>query len=525
MAALQPPAAARIERFDSFDSNYSTSELSEATAASEQQADNALKPALEELPVIASLTVHGHGKGTNKKHMSRGDLVGVALRAVSRHILRGPELETWNIAETATVAVLREVLGGKNSTGPPTLDDIKLTRKAMDAGVPKVPKELRITPLTAPRRHAEMLPEGDKGVLAGEVSVELVEYVGPEKPASDKVVLLLHGGAYFLGSPRSHRWASQGVALGLRSKVVAVDYALAPEHKYPRGLLDCISAYLALVDPRGSSPLPKLRPEQVVLMGDSAGGGMSTACLLYLRDKGLPMPGGAVLISPWTDLTLSDPYNQLCFHDYLPSDPDAVMGARSRVRLQDDPNGSYIYCTKREALEDPYASPLFHPSLSSLPPILIQAGGAERVLGQSTLLAFKLASEPAQDVSLEVYDDQIHVFQLMARAHPASKKAMARLVEWIRTLPSARAEKPRKAFFRVGKRELEPRAGETAAAAADPKALAREMLDRCAQVRGLEGKLLKAKRKPWGEERVRSKGPIEVGERLEVYEEWAKKML
>lgn len=337
----------------------------------------------------------------------------MALRASSRHIVKGPEKPSWNVAETATVAILREVLGGGGSGGAhaPTVDEIKVTRRAMEERMPKQPKEVSLKNVTVPRKHADFVPEDSHARLTGSVPCELIEYIGTDKAsASDKVVLLLHGGAYIVGSPRSHRWASYACALKLRSRVLAVDYALAPENKYPSGLLDCLSAYLALITGGNNqaSGVTKVDPKQVVFMGDSAGGGMCSALMLYLRDHNLPLPGAAVLMSPWTDLTLSDPFNQLHISDYLPNDSDAIMGSGSRLRYHEDVEGTYFYCTKREAVEDPYASPLFAPSLEGLPPILIQAGGAERPLGQCILLAFRLAAEKAQNVTLEVYEDQIH---------------------------------------------------------------------------------------------------------------------
>jgi acetyl esterase/lipase len=462
-------------------------------------------------------------------------LVGVALRAASRHVVKGPELPSWNVAETAMVSILRTVLGGAGGSGAPSLEDLKVTRKAMEDRLPKQPKEISIEQLSIARKHAEFLPIGDPAILTGSVPCELVSYVDGSKPTSDgsksifdKVVLLCHGGAFIVGSPRSHRWASYACALKLKSRVLAVDYALAPEHKYPRGLLDSLSAYLALIGHAGAGH-PKVAPvksSQVILMGDSAGGGLCTALLLMLRDKGLPMPGGAVLMSPWTDLSLSDPFNQLHFSDYLPNDSDAIMGENSRIRFHEDPTGTYMYCTKREAIEDPYVSPLFAPSMANLPPILIQAGAAERPYGQAIKLAFRLAAEPEQNVTFESYSDQIHVFQLLGDAHPASKRGIARFLSWIEQLPPAgTTAKPEKKYFVITPKDLAAGTKTSDATPCGPEVFAKELLDGCKRIRELEGKHLMSKRKSYGQVKQRTSREVEVGEKLEEYEKAANQVL
>jgi acetyl esterase/lipase len=127
-----------------------------------------------------------------------------------------------------------------------------------------------------------------------------------------RVMLYVHGGAYFFGSVDEHRYQLQRHARKLRARVFAPRYRLAPQFPFPCGLHDCLAAYLYL--------LTMQEPEEIVLAGDSAGGGMVVSMLVTLRDQGLPLPAGAVLISPWVDLTHSFPSvaggNEL---DYIPA--------------------------------------------------------------------------------------------------------------------------------------------------------------------------------------------------------------
>jgi len=132
------------------------------------------------------------------------------------------------------------------------------------------------------------------------VPVEVVEYASPTQ--QDFAFLYLHGGAYTLGSPKSHRWATLGLAKRLPGvKVYAPHYALAPENRYPAGLADCISVYMELLSTH----------KNIVVGGDSAGGGMAVALASWLRDNGKTMPKALCLLSPWVDMTFSDPSMQL----------------------------------------------------------------------------------------------------------------------------------------------------------------------------------------------------------------------
>lgn len=114
-----------------------------------------------------------------------------------------------------------------------------------------------------------------------------------------RVMLYVHGGAYFFGSIDMHRYQMQRHARKLKARVFAPEYRLSPQFPFPCGLQDCLAAYLYL--------LTFQEPNTIILAGDSAGGGMVLSMLVIMRDQGIPLPAGAILISPWCDLTHSFP--------------------------------------------------------------------------------------------------------------------------------------------------------------------------------------------------------------------------
>lgn len=115
-----------------------------------------------------------------------------------------------------------------------------------------------------------------------------------------RIMLYVHGGAYFFGSVDEHRYQIQRHARKLKARVIAPRYRLAPQFPFPCGIQDCLATYLYLLEAGHT-------PNTIILAGDSAGGGMVLSVLVTLRDRGIAMPAGAVLISPWVDLTHSFP--------------------------------------------------------------------------------------------------------------------------------------------------------------------------------------------------------------------------
>ncbi|KAK7408732.1 hypothetical protein QQX98_009089 [Neonectria punicea] len=154
-----------------------------------------------------------------------------------------------------------------------------------------------------------------------------------------RVMMYVHGGAYFFGSVDEHRYQMQRHARKLKARVFAPRYRLAPQFPFPCGLQDCLAAYLYL--------LAVQDPTTIVLAGDSAGGGMVVSLLCVLRDQGLPLPAGAILISPWVDLTHSFP--SVSGHAPLDYIPQAGFHHKPS-RAWPPPNEDDIAMLREEAL-------------------------------------------------------------------------------------------------------------------------------------------------------------------------------
>jgi acetyl esterase/lipase len=207
---------------------------------------------------------------------------------------------------------------------------------------------------------------------------------------SDRVVLYLHGGAYMMGSINTHRELMARIARACACRVLALDYRLAPEHPFPAALDDALAAYYWLLT-QGVSPA------QLMLAGDSAGGGLVLSTLLALRDANAPLPAGAILLSPWTDLTASG--------------ASIVSRAAAEPMLEIDMlrETAAYYCGVNDAKE-PLISPHFG-DFRGLPPLLIQVGDAEILRDDSTRVA-AAATVAGVAVEISVWEEAFHVFQM-----------------------------------------------------------------------------------------------------------------
>ena len=283
----------------------------------------------------------------------------------------------------------------------------------------------------------------------------------------DRVILYVHGGAYYFGSVDEHRYQMQRHARKMKARVLAPRYRLAPQFPFPCGLYDCIATYFYLLE--------HFPPSQILFAGDSAGGGMVLSMLVVLRDQGCPLPAGTILLSPWVDLAHSFPSvagngdgDYIPPHGFLhkpsmawpppPTDEvkrvarktfeqppaDAVelpaefstadgeedgntakprpaptsqstsqlpgVGENLRINL----DGQMIELKEQiqlyapnDLLSHPLVSPVMQPSLGGLPPMLIQTGGAELLHDEQVYLAHKAANPkayPPSEAILAEYD-------------------------------------------------------------------------------------------------------------------------
>lgn len=214
------------------------------------------------------------------------------------------------------------------------------------------------------------------------------EWLRPPSAVPGRVVLYLHGGGYVIGSPRSHRHLAAAIAGAAGASALLLDYRLAPEHPFPAAVEDATAAYRWLLD-------QAIAPEHIVIAGDSAGGGLTVATLLALREARVPLPAGGVCISPWVDLTCSG----ASYATKAAADPIVRRaGVEEMAR-------AYLGATPPRT---PLASPLFA-DLRGLPPLLIHVGSDEVLLDDAVQLAER-AKAAGVDATLEIYDRMIHVW-------------------------------------------------------------------------------------------------------------------
>ena len=222
----------------------------------------------------------------------------------------------------------------------------------------------------------------------------------------DSVILYLHGGGYVIGSARTGANLAAPLSRRTGLPAVSLDYRLAPENPFPAAVDDALAAYNALQE----------GGRDVLIAGDSAGGGLALATILAARRQGLRLPPAAVVFSPWTDLTLS--------------------GASMDARSDQDPLFSRehfdAYVDAYLAGHDPkdeLASPLLA-DLTGLPPLLIQVGSAEVLLDDSLRLAAR-AAEQEVDVSLDVVAGAPHVYQFNVGVMDEADAALTRAAQWL----------------------------------------------------------------------------------------------
>jgi phosphinothricin tripeptide acetyl hydrolase len=253
------------------------------------------------------------------------------------------------------------------------------------------------------------LPEGVTvtEVVAGGVPAEWIE---PEGGGGDAAVLYLHGGGYVLGAPDSHRPMVAHLVARLGAPALLIDYRLAPEHPFPAAVDDAVAAYEWLIDRVGSAA-------KLAIAGDSAGGGLTVAMLLALRERDLPQPAAAVPISPWTDLALTG--ETMDTHDAV----DVMVGREGLSWMAD----AYL---AGHAATDPLASPL-HGDLSGLPPLLIHVGGRETLLDDARRLAAGVVAQDGE-VEITIEPEMIHVWHLFAGMLPEANESLDEIAGFLR---------------------------------------------------------------------------------------------
>ncbi len=252
-----------------------------------------------------------------------------------------------------------------------------------------------------------------RGVGVEETSINGLhaEWLRPTGAREGKVLLYLHGGAYVIGNCRTHRNLASHIAKAAGMTALLPEYRLAPEHRFPAGIEDAVGVYRYLL-------AEGFAPGDITIAGDSAGGGLTVATLLSLRHAGDPMPGNAVLLSPFLDVTASGESMQTRADQdpwFEQRDIEVVVGH---------------YCNDESEARNPLVSPVFA-HVHGLPPVYIQVGDDEILLSDSTRFAAKL-EEAGVDVDLEIWPEMWHVFQLFVGKMPEARAAIDKIGAYLR---------------------------------------------------------------------------------------------
>ncbi len=316
--------------------------------------------------------------------------VAVAVwRQSWRRILRGPLVASWVWSVELRMVAIRAFLVASASGGD------RSRRRDLEAGLdPALPRSLR------------QIMKVEKTTVGG-VPGEWIRRNHARE--DDPIILYLHGGGYLAGSPATHRRFVAQLTWITRATSFVPDYRLAPKHKFPAAVDDAESVYLALLE-------DGVEPDRLIVAGDSAGGGLTCALLLRLRDRGHPQPAGAVLFSPYTDLEHTAPsIRENAATDYLPLGP--VM-ANTFYLGDADP-------------KHPEASPMYG-QYTGVAPLLVFAGGKEMILDDSRRLVEKATADGAE-ATLRVEEDMFHVWPALLPNHDATRRTLTAVAEFIAT--------------------------------------------------------------------------------------------
>ena len=244
----------------------------------------------------------------------------------------------------------------------------------------------------------------------GKISCEWVLAPGADP---DVRLLYLHGGGFVSGSGAYYLPLAAHISAAAECAVLLPDYRLAPEHPFPAGLEDCITAHKWIISNGPSGPGPA---KATFIAGDSAGGSLTLATLLALRDRRLQLPAGGIPLSPTTDFTLAS--------ESLKTVDDPIISARTMPLFRD------LYLGKTDP-RNPLASPVFG-DYRGIPPLLIQVGEHEMLRDDSIRVAAK-ARSGGIEVKLEVWRGMFHVFQSHEPLLPEARSSIEHIGEFIRS--------------------------------------------------------------------------------------------
>ena len=237
------------------------------------------------------------------------------------------------------------------------------------------------------------------------------EWISNNQTEEGKVILYLHGGGYGYCSADTHRSLAARIMIEAGVKVLLPEYRLAPEHPFPAAIEDTLTIYRWLL-------MQGYQSSNIIFAGDSAGGGLSVAATLVLREQYEPLPAALVCLSPWVDLTSSGE----SFRENSEKDPYLRSNLVRKTAQQ---------YAAGESLDNYLISPVFA-EFYGFPPMFIQAGGIEILLSDAQMLAKKACHEGVE-VHFKVWEGMWHVWQISNRL-PEAKKATREIGEFIRKI-------------------------------------------------------------------------------------------
>jgi epsilon-lactone hydrolase len=287
--------------------------------------------------------------------------------------MASPELQT-----------VLQMLAGNPLVGEPPVQDMRTGLEAMAGAFPP-----------APDVNVEPIQIGDMRA----------EWISSTATSASHVVLYLHGGGYVIGSLNTHRDLASRLGRAAGARALLIDYRLAPEHIHPAAVDDAVAAYRWLLG-QGTSP------DRVAIAGDSAGGGLTIAALVALRDAGLPLPAAGVCFSPWVDMEATG-------ESMATVTTDPMLDKKLLLHF-----ARFYLADGTVPARTPLASPI-HADLRNLPPLLIQASRDEVLRDDAVRVAAK-ARTAGVDCTLELTDEVPHVWQAFAGMLPEGQQAVDR---------------------------------------------------------------------------------------------------
>ncbi|WP_413300236.1 alpha/beta hydrolase [Bacillus sp. 1P10SD] len=265
--------------------------------------------------------------------------------------------------------------------------------------------------LDSAARRLGKLPE-DCIIEKLEIEGLYTEWISTSRVMEGKVILYLHGGGYAFCSANTHRPLAARIGKAAGVKVLFPEYRLAPEHPFPAAIEDAINVYRWLIRQGYDS-------KNIIFAGDSAGGGLSIAATLVLRDQNEPLPAAIVCLSPWVDLTSSGE----SYRKNKEKDPYLNLGGVRKA--------ASMYAGA-EALDHPLISPVFA-DFTGFPPLFIQAGNHEILQSDAEKLAAQ-ARAAGVNVSFKVWDGMWHVWQISGNVLPEAKSAIYEIGEFVKRI-------------------------------------------------------------------------------------------